>query len=290
MSETALTQPAIKELFQSKSVQNRFESLLGKKSQGFISSLLQVVNNNSLLKKASPSSVLNAAVTAATLDLPVNQNLGFSWVVPYKGEAQFQMGWKGYVQLALRTGQYERINVTEVYANQYQSFDRMTEELTADFSLDGDGEGEIVGYAAYFKLINGFEKTVYWTKYSIIEHAKKYSQSYNKTTSAWKTQFDQMAKKTVLKNMISKWGIMSIDMQTAQLADQSVQANEGQYQYPDNTIDLEYLEEKEEIKRAMGFIQNAKTIEDLELIEQSYPDRPEEVTEAIITKRKELNK
>lgn len=281
---------SVKELLQSSSIQRRFENLLGKKSQGFISSLLQVVNSNNLLQKATPQSVLNAAVTAATLDLPVNHNLGFSWIVPYKKEAQFQMGWKGYVQLALRTGQYERINVIEVYANQYKSFNSMTEELDADFNLEG--EGDIVGYCAYFKLINGFEKTVYWTKEAVEKHAGKYSQSYNKSFSPWKDadQFHLMAKKTVLKNTISKWGIMSIEMQTAQLADQSVQNEEGAYRYPDNTIDMEYQEEQEEINRALKHVATASTLEDLELLEESYPDRPEEVMTAINNKRKELTK
>src|SRR5690554_4901192 len=100
-----------KSLFQKSDIQNRFEQLLGKKAQGFISSVLQVVNNSNALSKANPTTVLNAAATAAALDLPINPNLGFAWIVPYKGNAQFQMGWKGYVQLALRTGQYERINV-----------------------------------------------------------------------------------------------------------------------------------------------------------------------------------
>ena len=168
-----------KDLFGQRSIQDRFEKLLGKKAQGFISSVLQITNSNSQLQKADPTTVLNAAATAASLDLPINPNLGFSWIVPYKGQAQFQMGWKGYVQLALRTGQYKRINVTEVYENQFKSFNRLTEELIADF--DKIGEGEIVGYASYFSLLNGMEKMTYWSKEEVISHAKKYSQAYNKS-------------------------------------------------------------------------------------------------------------
>ncbi|WP_438423080.1 recombinase RecT [Aquimarina macrocephali] len=237
-----------KQLFQGKSIQQRFEKLLGDKAPGFISSVLQIVGSNKLLSKSDPNTVLTAAATAATLDLPINQNLGFAWIVPYKGQAQFQMGWKGYVQLALRTGQYKRINVTEVYESQFTSFNRLTEELIADFNTEG--EGKVVGYAAYFSLSNGMEKTCYWTKESVIKHAKKYSQAYSSKKSPWqdKDQFDAMAMKTVLKSTLSKWGIMSIEMQTAQLVDQSVQEQEGQYNYVDNTIDIDQYDQVQELK------------------------------------------
>lgn len=264
---------ALKDLLGKTDIQSRFEKLLGKKSPGFISSVLQIVNGNDLLKKADPQTVLNAAVTAAVLDLPVNQNLGFAWIVPYKGQAQFQIGWKGYVQLALRTCQYENINVTEVYENQFKSYNRLTEELNCDFNIDG--EGSVVGYAAYFKLTSGMTKTAYWTKESVIKHATKYSQTYNKQRSGgglvhspWndKDQFDAMAKKTVLKNTISKWGIMSIEMQTAQLADQSVQPEEGKYNYIDNTIDIESSTESEENIRIKSHIEGLEDMAGLEAI------------------------
>lgn len=268
--------PSTKSLFGQKSIQERFEKLLGKKSQGFISSVLQVVNGNKLLSAADPQTVLNAAATAAALDLPINPNLGFAWIVPYKGSAQFQMGWKGFVQLALRTNQYQNINTTEVYENQFKSFNRLTEELDANF--DVPGEGEIVGYAGYLKLKSGFSKTTYWSKEEVIAHAKKYSQAYGKgSMSPWndKDQFHAMAKKTVLKNLISKWGIMSIEMQTAQLADQSVQTEEGQFEYVDNTkvIDTEAVDE--EYKRIEGFIESADSIEKLEECAPFLSDYPE---------------
>lgn len=238
------------DLFGQKSIQRRFEEILGRKAPGFISSVLQIINGNTLLKKADPTTVLNAAATAASLDLPINPNLGFAWLVPYKGKAQFQIGWKGFVQLALRTGRYKRINAIEVYENQYNSFNRLTEELNANFDIVG--EGKIVGYAAYFQLLNGMEKMTYWSKEEIVKHAKKYSKAYGKTHSPWsdKDQFHAMAKKTVLKNTISKWGIMSIEMQTAQLADQAVQEKEGDYKYIDNTIDIhtDVEKKKETIK------------------------------------------
>lgn len=259
----------LKTMFGRKSVQQRFEEMLGKKAPGFISSVLQIVSNNKLLSSADPNTVLTAAATAATLDLPVNPNLGFSWIVPYKGQAAFQMGWRGYVQLALRTGQYKNINAIKVYENQFKNFNVLTEELDADFSVDG--EGKVVGYAAYFSLVNGFEKLSYWSEKKVRAHAKKYSQAYSSKYSPWSDpeQFHAMAMKTVLKNTLSKWGIMSIELQTAVIADQSVQREEGNYQYPDNdnTIDIVGINESEEEERIKKFMQDAKTKEELQEME-----------------------
>lgn len=234
-----ITFPA-KQFFEQIDIRKKFADMLGKKAQGFITSVLQIVAGSEQLKKADTLSIYNAASTAATLDLPINNNLGFAWIVPYKGKAQFQIGWKGFTQLALRTGQYLRINVVEVYENQFKSFNALTEELDADFSIEG--AGEVVGYCAYFKLINGFEKTSYWSTKKVIAHAKKYSQSYTSTNpSPWKDkdQFPEMCKKTVLKNTLSKWGILSIEMQRALITDQAV-VNDV------DTLDVDYVDNKEE--------------------------------------------
>ena len=275
-----------KDLFRKEDIQKRFEQLLGKKAQGFISSVLQTVGNNKLLATASPETILNAAATAAALDLPINQNLGFAWIVPYKGKAQFQMGWKGFVQLALRTGQYKQINVIEVYENQFKSFNSLTEELDCDFLKEG--EGDVVGYAGYFELVNGMKKTVYWTKESVTKHAKKYSQAFK--FGPWKDNFDAMAKKTVLKNMLSKWGIMSIEMQTAQLSDQSVQESDSRYDYVDNTIDVDAISQEEEDKRITTFINKTENKEDLNMLTDSLDDEQKErLTETIETQETKLN-
>jgi len=275
-------QVTTKDLFSQKSIQDRFEKLLGKKAPGFISSVLQIANSSDFMSKVDPLSLLNASATAACLDLPINPNLGFAWIVPYKDKksgkvlAQFQIGWKGYVQLGLRTGQYQRINVTEVYENQFKSFNQLTEELNADFSIEG--EGEIVGYAAYFRLINGMEKLCYWSKEKVTKHAKKYSQAYNGTFSPWsdKEQFHAMACKTVLKNTISKWGIMTVEMQTAQLADQSVIEKEGQYRYIDNeSTTLEDMEPQylEEIQNLLNEKRNLLNDEDVMNIERIIDEK-----------------
>jgi len=226
--------PTLKGIFEGETAKKKFQEMLGSKAQGFITSVLQIVSSNSKLQEADPMTVYFAAATAATMDLPINQNLAFAWIVPYKGQAQFQMGYKGYIQLALRTGQYLRINTVAVYKNQFKHYNDLTEDLDADFSIDGDGE--VVGYACYFKLINGFEKTTYWSKAKVVKHATRFSQSFTYASSPWKSDFDSMAMKTVLKNALSKWGILSIEIQKALVVDQAVIHSEDGtvFNYVDN--------------------------------------------------------
>ncbi len=287
-----MTQTTV-QLFRKDTVRQQFEKLLGAKAQGFISSVLQVTTNSKLLEKADPMTILNAALTAASLDLPINQSLGYSYIVPFKGKAQFQIGWKGYVQLAQRTKQYKVINVVEVYENQFTSFNAMTEELTADFTIEG--EGKAVGYVGYFKLLNGFEKTVYWSRSKVEKHAKKYSQSYQRNSGVWadgEDGFTAMAKKTVVKLMLSQWGIMTIEMQTAQLADQAIIHKEGQYQYADNVHDQKALNEDEELKRINGFLDKCESVDDVETLQESLADEDisKDALEAIKSKKEFLSK
>lgn len=223
----------VKQFFEKESVQKKFQELLGKKSKGYLTGLMQVVTNNSLLSKASPESIYMAAALGATLDLPINNSLGYAWIVPYGGQAQFQISWKGLVQLAKRSGQYLQINVLEVYENQFKSFNRLTENLNADFEVEGLGEP--IGYVAYFKEVNGFEKLDFWKKEKVISHAKRFSKTYNSANSVWKTDFDAMAKKTVLKSILTKWATLSIELQNAIIADQSV-INDV------DTMDVDYVD------------------------------------------------
>lgn len=287
-----MEQLTVRSLFNRDDVKNKFQEMLGKKAQGFITSVLQIVASNKTLANADPHSVYNAAATAATLDLPINNNLGFAWIVPfnqkYKDEggkwqskqvAQFQLGYKGFIQLALRTGQYLKINVTEVYENQFKSFNSLTEELVADFSIEGTGN--VVGYAAYLHLVNGFEKTVYWSLSKVTAHGKRFSKSFD--TGPWKDDFNQMAKKTVLKNTISAWGILSIDIQRALITDQAVINNE-------DATDVTYIDNEPEIidkelERKQILLADCKTIEELELIQVNNPDWDYELFE---TRKKEL--
>lgn len=237
-----LAQPKIKE---------KFENMLGKKSAGFMASIINVYSSGSL-KDKDPMSVVSAAAIAATLDLPIDPNLGHAWIVPYGKKAQFQMATRGYVQLAQRSSQYKRINTVIVYENQFKSWNALTEELDADFTIDGTGN--VVGYAAYFKLVNGFEKLVYWSKEKVTQHAKRYSKSFN--NGPWQTNFDAMAEKTVLKVALKNWGVLSIEMQTAITADQAVIKDgilkgddvSDSVEYPDNpeskdVVDVDFKED-----------------------------------------------
>jgi len=243
----AATQNSIKGLMDSPAVKKRFEEVLNKRAPQYMSSIVNLVNSDTNLKKCEPMSVIASCMVAATMDLPVDKNLGYAWVVPYKDKAQFQLGYKGYIQLALRTGQYKAINVVEVREGELINWNPLTEEVEIDFTQRKSDK--VIGYAGYFKLLNGFEKTVYWSREDVEAHAKKFSKTYNFANSTWKTDFDAMAKKTVLRNLLSKWGILSIEMQNAYVADNNVVKNieEGTVQV-ENSIDFETGEVIEDVE------------------------------------------
>jgi recombination protein RecT len=171
------------------------------------------------------------------------------------------MGWKGYVQLAQRTGQYSRINVVKVYESQFKGFNALHEELDADFNIQPTGK--VVGYAAYFRLVNGYEKTVYWTIEQVQEHGQRFSQSFNGNSSPWKSDFDAMAMKTVLKHTLSKWGILSIEMQKATTVDQAVVTDyeTEQIEYVDAGNAMPTITETE-IEQAVEEIESGNTTAD----------------------------
>ncbi|MEC2165885.1 recombinase RecT [Bacillus velezensis] len=203
----------MKGLLASPAVINRFETVLGKRAPQFTASILSLYTSEKMLQKAEPMSVISAAMVAATLDLPVDKNLGYAWIVPYSGKAQFQLGYKGYIQLALRTGQYKSINCIAIHEGELQKWNPLTEEIEIDFEKRASEKVE--GYAAYFELLNGFSKTVYWTKTQVEKHKKKFS----KSDFGWGKDWDAMALKTVLKSMLSRWGILSVEMQKAVIED-----------------------------------------------------------------------
>ena len=223
----------------SKSVQERFEKMLGKKSAGFLSSLLTLVNNNNLLQKANPTSVLAAAATAASLDLPVNPSLGLAWIVPYGNGAQFQLGYRGAIALAMRSGQMKSIVMTEVYEGECKCWNRFTET----FEFGDKVSDNIIGYYARFETVNGFVKATFWTKEEVLKHAKRFSKSFNR--GPWQSDFDAMAKKTVLLSIIKTYAPMSIEMQSAFESDgkvATVNETTGQEEF----IDAEVLDAQNE--------------------------------------------
>lgn len=222
---------SLRGLLETPAVRNRFDEVLGKKAAGFISSIISATSMNAQLSKADPMSIMQAAMIAASLDLPINPSLGFAYIVPYNGQAQFQMGYKGYIQLAMRSGKYKLMNVTSVCEGQIKTINNFTGEVEFDMYKPS---GKVVGYVAYFKLLNGFEKYLYMTVEDLERHAKKYSQTYKKNVGKWKDDFNAMAQKTVIKQLLSKWGLLSIELQKAIETDQSVVNSDGTLAYVDN--------------------------------------------------------
>lgn len=249
MAENQMTKtqvPTIKSLLGSENAKKRFQELLGKKAAGFISSVISVANGNNYLAKAVPQTILNSAVVAATLDLPINPNLGLAAIVPYTDRksgvttAQFQLMYKGLIELCQRSGLFKSIIDEVVYDGQLVKKNKFTGEY--EFDEDAKKSDTIIGYMAYFKLLNGFEKTAFMTKEEVEKHAKRYSQSYKKGFGVWKDDFDVMARKTVLKLLLSKYAPKSIDIQRAINFDQAVikddlsstEIDEAEVEYIDN--------------------------------------------------------
>lgn len=198
----------VKGMLETPAFKKKFEEMLGKKAAGFISSIIAVTNSSNYLMKADPATVIGAAAQAAMLDLPINQSLGFAYIVPYKGAAQFQLGYKGYIQLAQRSGQYADIGAKTVYEGELEYENRLLDK----FRFGERTSDKVIGYLAYFRLTNGFEKMLYMTLDEMQAHAKKYSKNYKGGTAKWGiADFDVMAEKTVLKRLLSKYGPLSIE-------------------------------------------------------------------------------
>lgn len=266
--QIAQTDKSVKALFANEQVAAKFKEVLGAKSAGFIASVLQIASLN-LPKNVEPKSVLNAALMAATLDLPVNNNLGFFYIISYNQKqgdgsylpvAQAQLGYKGFLQLAQRSGLYENISATPIYEGQLKS----TNPLTGyEFDFTKKDSDKIVGFAGYFSLLNGFKKTFFMSTEEMQAHGLKYSKTYSSASSLWKKDFIGMGNKTVLKLLISKFGPLSIEMQKAITADQAVindvDTDDVTYvdnSYEDVTVDHEGM-------RIIGLINEAETTEQL---------------------------
>ena len=236
----------LKRMLSGEELKNRFNDILGEKAPQFMASIVNATAGNKALQECDPNSILSAALVAATLDLPIDQNLGFSALVPYSGKAQFQVMWKGFVQLAQRSGQYATMGRGVVYEDEIVSYNPIYGEivLVDDFSactqrMNGEDD-KIAGYLAWFELKNGFRKELYMTKAEVERHALTYSKSYQydvakgRESSRWSIDFNVMAQKTVIKRLLSQWGILSIDMQRAMQEDQKVYDASGAGSYADN--------------------------------------------------------
>ena len=212
MSELVKSNPQrLNEMLNAPSVQKQFGQALGDAKGTFISSLLSIYTSNSQLTKCEPSDLIVEALKAASLKLPIDSNLGLAYIIPYKGKPQFQLGYRGLLQLAIRSGVYKNINADVVYEGELVSFDK----VSGNIDLSGDKTSDnVVGYFAYCSTIYGFEKTIYMTRDEVDNHAKRFSSAYKfRKDSLWHTDFDAMAKKTVLKRLLSVYGQLSIEVQ-----------------------------------------------------------------------------
>lgn len=216
----------------------------GKDGQRFISAIVSATNNNTALQECNQGSIVSAALLGEALKLSPSPQLGHYYLVPFndkeKGKvAQFQLGYKGYIQLAIRSGQYKKLNVIAVKEGELVRFNPLDEEIEINLNPDWDAREELetIGYYAMFELVNGFRKAIYWSKRQMHNHAMKYSQGYKRDVEKgtswtfWSKDFDSMAYKTMLRQLISKWGIMSIDMQTAFEGDMAVLHEDGSKDY-----------------------------------------------------------
>ena len=236
------------------------EMIGGKDGQSFITSIISAVSTNPELAKCEHSTILSAAMQGASLKLSPSNQLGHYYLVPYKEKikgtkdyrmvAQFQMGYKGYIQLAMRSGQYRDLDVMDIRDGEYKGKDKYTGKPVIEFIEDDDAREElpIVGYFAYFELLNGFRKSLYWSKAKMEKHAVQYSKGYasdienGNQYTFWSKDFDGMAFKTMLRQLLSKWAVMSIEMQTAMASDMAV-INDNSYEYVDNQSEEETPEQ-----------------------------------------------
>ena len=227
-----MDKPKFSVVIRSDAYQKLINNTLGDKeiARDFVANITTAVSNNPALQNCEASSIISAGLMAQSLKLSLSNSLGYCYLIPYGNKAQFQLGYKGFLQLARRSGQYKKINVLPIHEGEYKGRDKFGED-TFDFSHGHEFDDKpIIGYYAYFVLENGGEQGLYWTKEQCEKHGRKYSKAYSKL---WTTDFDTMAQKTVLKQLISKWGVMSIDLQRAVQSDQAVIKEDGSFDYVD---------------------------------------------------------
>jgi recombination protein RecT len=239
---------AFNQTIQNPNTQKYLESVLGERKGSFVNNLVALVANNANLQVCEPYTIMFAAMKATALNLPLDNSLGFAYVLPYKDNkknitvAQFQLGYKGVKQLALRTAQFLKLNATEVREGEFVRRDRLSGDIIFNFEDDAEKREKlpIIGYVSYFRLSSGFDSTLYMTKAEMEAHALRYSQTYRskdtkiKAASKWTTDFDAMALKTVTKLNLSKNAPLSVELADAIKADQAVMYKQDEYSYMDN--------------------------------------------------------
>lgn len=249
-------QITLQEFLGQDTIKKQMKALLKDRAGYFAMALVQVVDGNEQLQNAEPQSIFNAGIASAILGLPIEKNLGFSYIVPYKDKAQFQIGYKGFIQLALRTGQYKLINSTAIKEGEIKLKNRLTGEIEFNFIEDDDLRDTLktIGYASYIEFNNGFRNTLYMSMKQVQKHAAEYSAAYKydlkygKNSSVWSVNFDAMALKTVLKLNLAKFGALSVDFEKALQLDGAT-INKVQ---DNGTLEAEYSDNGEDKIKVLG--------------------------------------
>lgn len=273
---------SVSTITQNPAVTKRFSDILGKKSAGFVSSLISL-SKSQALAKAEPNSIVASALVAASLDLPIVPTLGFAAIVPfYDGKkkqtiGQFQIMTKGLIQLAQRSGQYKTINVSAVYEGDIKEYNRFTGEIVFEPTNNPDMTKQPIGYVSYMRMTNGFEKYLYMTTEELTRHGMQFSQTFRKGFGLWKDNFDAMAKKTVLKLLLSKYGPLSVDTQM-QLAMQADQA----------AIRMESISDTEIADATLEYVDNTDEVAEAEEVTDAEPTEAQKKADEAIAKATEL--
>ena len=283
LQKSGNNQPALKKVdvlknvLNAPSVQEQFKNALDKNANSFVASVIDLYNSDNGLQNCEPKAVVMEALKAAVLKLPINKSLGFAYIISYNNSKKqldgswqkvatptFQIGYKGYIQLAMRTGQYKFINADKVYEGELRQVNKLTGEI--DFSGARTGD-KVVGYFAYIEMINGFSKTLYRTTEDITAHAKRFSKSYGSKSSPWETDFDAMALKTVLSNLLSHYGFLSVEMIGAIESDQADVNPQEQYaqqaEQHANVETIDFVDAQEVVNEDTG-----------EVSPELFPDKP----------------
>ena len=282
----------LKSMMNAESVQEQFKNALGKNSATFVASVIDLYNGDSNLQLCNPKQVVMEALKAATLHLPINKALGYAFIIPFKNskkdekgnwikvyEPTFQMGYKGYIQLAMRTGQYRTINADVVYDGEL----RKVNKLTGEIAFDGERKSDkVIGYFCYFELMNGFSKTLYMTVEQMANHAKRYSKaitsdkdvtvekllnlanlpvSPDSNTVGWMGNFHGMAQKTVIRNLLSKYGYLSVEMQNAITNDYEGDETSQREILTDNYANKQLIDAEDVSFESVSSEQQAETID-----------------------------
>lgn len=291
-SETKETKLSFRELIELQEVKDKFKEMLGENNGvSFLYSALQVVEKDFGLRNAEPESILNAVSAIASINLMIDPSFGQAFIKSYKVKegnsliwktlAQFQIGYKGLIELGHRSNQFKRLNSVEVREGEFSAIDRMTGDIDFNWNQDQNARKKlpVIGYVAFFRLANGFEKSFYMTMEEMKEHGKKWSETFKDKDSIWNTDFDGAGKKTVLKLLLDKYAPKSTEMQRAIKFDQAIieDIDGNKLEYVDNPnkkekVDMEANNKAIENKRFLDHIKNAKTIEKLKECEEHIED------------------